>query len=533
MKNTIMKVSGLILVFAFLFVTSCSLDEKPLNQVLETPNQQEAQSSRLLSVADINSIDNERFSAILEKGTGTELIYCDQTRSQFISVYNSNSSKGFRLHSLESYNDNGVIKYTIVLRKVNAGEINLIEITQSSLISETSRLKNEGWRINLLSVCAKGSALYYTASYRKSTVNDYLYYSLTRANMVSVTNSMYNNGYRIHDVDTHVINNQIYYNVIYRPSTLGEIALYGITRQQLKDAIVENRVSKFEVNKMSVVSVQGKDIYTITLRYNTAPQTEIYSFPMYSFDYRLKNVLYQQNLRLKAVGTFTNPVLLKTHWSQEGLYAKDAPGGNALGCWSTAIAQIMYYHKKAPTGSVSYQSTNYGPISGNLGSPATNWNLIAPQGINSTTLDNIQDETARFSYNASLVVQKNFGTGSYVLKVLRDGLLEKELKDHYGVTNVKRYSTDAGVSKAQIETIIKTEIDASRPVFLFMRPLASAAHAMVIDEYNGSGSNFEVHINMGGDPAHSNNNLDGFYNFHNQILHWDDVDFRLILTIEP
>src|SRR5689334_17210302 len=46
--------------------------------------------------------------------------------------------------------------------------------------------------------------------------------------------------------------------------------------------------------------------------------------------------------------------LLHTHWYQDGPFARFTPQQERLGCWSTAYAQILFYHRLPPTGHVAY-----------------------------------------------------------------------------------------------------------------------------------------------------------------------------------
>ena len=49
--------------------------------------------------------------------------------------------------------------------------------------------------------------------------------------------------------------------------------------------------------------------------------------------------------------------LLNTQWDQVDKYAKFCPDNNRAGCWSTAMAQIFYFHRMKPTGEVDYLTT--------------------------------------------------------------------------------------------------------------------------------------------------------------------------------
>src|SRR5436190_1077651 len=46
--------------------------------------------------------------------------------------------------------------------------------------------------------------------------------------------------------------------------------------------------------------------------------------------------------------------LLRTHWYQDGPFAGLTPNHEHVGCWSTAYAQILFYHRLKPHGHVTY-----------------------------------------------------------------------------------------------------------------------------------------------------------------------------------
>jgi len=49
----------------------------------------------------------------------------------------------------------------------------------------------------------------------------------------------------------------------------------------------------------------------------------------------------------------SDSILVKTKWKQMGGFEKYTPDHLRLGCWSTALAQIVYFHKLKPFGTVS------------------------------------------------------------------------------------------------------------------------------------------------------------------------------------
>jgi hypothetical protein len=48
--------------------------------------------------------------------------------------------------------------------------------------------------------------------------------------------------------------------------------------------------------------------------------------------------------------------LTTTRWKQMGGFERCTPDSLRTGCWSTALAQIVYYHKLKPYGHVEYTS---------------------------------------------------------------------------------------------------------------------------------------------------------------------------------
>lgn len=231
---------------------------------------------------------------------------------------------------------------------------------------------------------------------------------------------------------------------------------------------------------------------------------------------------------LVSWGEFANATpWLTTTWGQRNEYARFAPYNPAgyherLGCWSTAIAQIMYFHRVLPSGYVSYQGTYY-PIQANLNAYTFNWNLFVNK-ITSSTPEASINQVAQYGYFTAVVIQKDFGTGSYMFGC---STRASELQEHYGV-QAQCYS-NSYYSLTQIKNIIANEINQNRPVMLHIRNLnLTEFHAVVVDAYQIMSNQFWIHINMGAEGSN-----DGWYDFGSPILNWDDTSYRLIMTITP
>lgn len=205
-----------------------------------------------------------------------------------------------------------------------------------------------------------------------------------------------------------------------------------------------------------------------------------------------------------------------------GGFEKYTPDSLRVGCWSTALAQIAFYHRLKPYGQVSYTSRNGYRINEVLDSSSVNFDLFAP-AIDSTTPEETKDQLARYSYYAALAVQKDFGTDRYMHKLAPAALLE----EHYGV-QAKRYISWHGLpyTLGKLEQIIYTEINAQRPVFLHFADLKQFGHSIVVDGYCYENGKFMIHTNQGqGGPT------DGWYDFRKGILVKGDNALRVVYTI--
>jgi hypothetical protein len=215
--------------------------------------------------------------------------------------------------------------------------------------------------------------------------------------------------------------------------------------------------------------------------------------------------------------------LLQTHWDQRDEYAMFAPNQWRLGCWSTAFAQILYYHRLAPHGSNSYTCSNGTYVSADFDSYTFDWRRLVNR-IDPGTPQASAEEVARYSFFTSVVIEKDFNTGDYMLS--HSGRA-RALEDHYDCdTSVKELWWLYDIE--DLKDDIAEEIDAARPLMLHMRNTSKSYHAVVIDDYRIVGSQFQVHVNMGWEGSH-----DGYYDIEGAIYTYDDTDYRKIVTIRP
>ncbi len=239
----------------------------------------------------------------------------------------------------------------------------------------------------------------------------------------------------------------------------------------------------------------------------------------------------------------TAPFLLKTNWDQWGIYAKYTPENQVLGCWSTALAQIFYYHHLKPSGTVSYSCSKGYLIKDELSDYSPEWNNFTTD-INDQSQPEAVDAIARYSYLTAIAIRKDFGTPKYLEMINPASQIEKHFSCK--ATFYGSFTGDVPFSREQMNLIaekeqihhmiekdsvimlIKKEISKKRPVYFHMGNFTSYGHSTVIDGYLEENNIFYVHINYGAGRFRT-----GWYNLFKPIDVEDDIRLRAFITIEP
>ena len=217
------------------------------------------------------------------------------------------------------------------------------------------------------------------------------------------------------------------------------------------------------------------------------------------------------------------PPLIETTWGQRGLYAAFSPNQVRAGCWSTALAQIAYYHRKRPFGYVRYTTRSGLHFDVNLSASSVDWNHMVPK-LTSATATVSRNAVARFVFNAALVVQKDFGTASYCLSHSERALA---IAAHYRLAT--RWVTHGNHPRSLLKATVIHEINAKRPLLIHMRNRARTSyHAAVIDGYRWQPGKLQIHVNLG----HGGGD-DGWFPFAGPIHKYDDPNYRKLLVIRP
>ncbi len=190
--------------------------------------------------------------------------------------------------------------------------------------------------------------------------------------------------------------------------------------------------------------------------------------------------------------------LIATRWNQDGAYAALAPSRSLLGCWSVAFAQVLAFHRLEPSGRVRYR-TRQGKAVDEEFAPIR-WERIVPRILPDTPQED-SAETARYCYDAAVVVQKDFGRGEY-MDIAR---VPDEISEHYGC-KVRRVESG-------LENTVKSELQASRPLVAYFNDILGIrivrnGHSAVFDGLAQEEGRLLVHVNFGW-GGHS----DGWYEF--------------------
>ena len=221
-------------------------------------------------------------------------------------------------------------------------------------------------------------------------------------------------------------------------------------------------------------------------------------------------------------------MLISTHWMGEGKYAKFAPGPESitLGCWSTTLAQISYYHHLQPKGISKYECRKGYNIHEDLSQHTFNWSNFENEITDSTNQD-VVDEISRYCFSIATIVQKDFGTGRYITMMPPINNIKRQLD-----VKAKLYINYKGLfqSKRKIKNIIIREIEEYRPLYLYYRNMEvkGSGHSVVLDGYRFDNDIFKVHLNFGWGGR-----KDGWYNLFDSIATEGDTELRLVLSVQP
>lgn len=186
-------------------------------------------------------------------------------------------------------------------------------------------------------------------------------------------------------------------------------------------------------------------------------------------------------------GKTVNP-LVTTTWDQMSPFNYYCPSSTIpVGCVATATAQVMNYHHHPASGvaSHSYTHTSLGLQSANFGETTYNWTSLP------TATDNANHDVAKLMRHVGVAVDMDYAaSGSGAITGDLTYVLPNYFKYDHGIS----HKAKADFTDATWIELLKSELDASRPMVYAGSSTASGGHAFVCDGYNASD---QFHFNWG------------------------------------
>ena len=200
-----------------------------------------------------------------------------------------------------------------------------------------------------------------------------------------------------------------------------------------------------------------------------------------------------------AFATTVSPLLKNTVWDQHSPFNDMCPmistsSGDqraVTGCVATAMAQIMYSHKwpSSGTGNINYVTrTKKLSIDVDFVNTTYDWANMSPY-YNSSSTQVQKDAIATLMYHCGASVQMDYDESSSAYS--RDAGIA--LINHFGYDSNLQYHERNYYSLSEWFHLIKTELNASRPVYYDGRS-SEEGHAFVCDGYD---ANNLFHFNWG------------------------------------
>jgi hypothetical protein len=200
--------------------------------------------------------------------------------------------------------------------------------------------------------------------------------------------------------------------------------------------------------------------------------------------------------------------MLQTKWNQSPNYNQLCPYDNqkgeraVTGCVATAMAQVMNYWKYPATGTgfYSYNHSKYGTLNANFGSTTYDWNNM-PNQLTGSSSATQKTALATLMYHCGVSVEMNYGvasdggSGAFVIttKSPVQHCSEYAFRTYFGYKSTTRGVERASYTQQQWINLLKTELEASRPI-LYAGFGSGGGHAFVCDGYD---NNDMFHFNWG------------------------------------
>ena len=190
------------------------------------------------------------------------------------------------------------------------------------------------------------------------------------------------------------------------------------------------------------------------------------------------------------------PLLGDILWAQSKPYNLTCPTVNGeqavTGCVATAMAQVMYFHNwpLQGTGSHTYTDSNKNTYSANFAQSHYEWYNMIPRYSSWTTAQG--NAVAQLMYDCGVSVDMTYVTESGGSGAVSSNV-HTAMKTYFGYSSDAKYKQRSTTGDKQWNQILKTELDAYRPI-IYGGSSSEGAHAFVVDGYT---SDEYFHFNFG------------------------------------
>ena len=247
-----------------------------------------------------------------------------------------------------------------------------------------------------------------------------------------------------------------------------------------------------------IMEYENQIVYAITK--NSEPSEEI------TLEWNtLKNGDVIAPKSTRAVGA-----LITTHWDQSPYYNDLCPTSYfgiwqcPTGCVATAMAQVMKYWNYPANGKGwhSYDCNYYGTQSANFSGTTYAWNYMPNQLTDASSATQV-NAVATLMYHCGVSVNMDYGRNG---SGANPENVSAALKNYFRYDNGIRYVKKNNYTQSNWITLLKTELNAGRPI-VYSGGGNSSGHEFVCDGYDNS--NY-FHFNWGWSGY-----CDGYYSITN------------------
>lgn len=208
-----------------------------------------------------------------------------------------------------------------------------------------------------------------------------------------------------------------------------------------------------------------------------------------------QDLIVGKNTNGSARGTNAVSPLIQTKWDQSPNYNALCPYDNQYGqrtitgCVATAMAQVMKYWNYPASGTSfhSYNHAKYGTLSANFGSTTYQWTSMP------NTVSGANSAVATLMYHCGVSVDMDYGISSQGGSGAQTLDVVDALKTYFGYSSSVEGKSRSNYSDSQWKTLLKTELNASRPM-QYAGTGSGGGHSFVCDGYD---NNDFFHFNWG------------------------------------